>query len=239
MKYPKPLPPVIPPGVIYARFSPRPYHRKIPKTIQTQTSICEDYCRTREMEIIGRFYDEYASGGWRAGRPGFEDAMKMAKENKAVLVVYDLSRFARSTRDATHCLAELDEAGAHLASVLDTLDTSSPMGRCIFTVMAAFNQLEREHISLKTRDALLTMQRKGFRVGRYAPYGWAIDPEDPKRTVRVPSEQRAITIILQLRDSGMQWKEVIQELHRLEIAPRGKWWRVNRLKIYNRAQVGI
>jgi len=248
MKYPKKEPVPIPPAIIYARFSPRPYEPRVPKSIETQVSFCMDYAKIHDMEVIGTFKDEYATGGQRSGRPGFEDALTLAKERKGVLLVYDLSRFARNARDAMNCAEELKEAGAHLASVKDNIDTSSAIGRCFFTVISAFNELEREKTAGRTRDAMVELQRRGRRVGRYPPYGWSLDPnnpakpdkENPARIIPNEVEQETAKIIVQLRDAGLIWRKIAEELRRRGLKPRGPAWRQKLLeKVYRRAQIGI
>ena len=92
---------------------------------------------------------------------------------KAVLVVYKLDRLARNTRDALDVLERLQKSKADLASVVEQINSRSPMGRFFFTQLAAFAELEREQIRARTSAAMRSYQAEGRRMTRAdrCPYG--------------------------------------------------------------------
>lgn len=76
------------------------------------------------------------------------------------LLIYKLDRLSRSTKQLVNLMAELNEDGIHLVSISDSIDTSTPNGRFLFTIMSAMAQLEAEMISQRTKDALAVTTKK-------------------------------------------------------------------------------
>jgi site-specific DNA recombinase len=168
-------------AIIYTRFSPRRNAGKC-KSCDTQEEYCRKYCDLHDLEITGVYRDEGISGKTR-NRPGVVAAIAQACELKATLVFYSLSRLARSTIDASNIAAEIEKAGANLASLKEKIDTGSSMGRFVYRMMASLGELEREQIAERTRDAMIAKQATGIRMSRFAPLGMMIDPDDDKRII--------------------------------------------------------
>lgn len=157
-------------AVSYYRFSPRRQAAEC-VSIETQAARIHPYCQAQGWQLAVECEDREASGGSMDGRPGLEQALAEACQRKAVLVVYSLSRLARSTKDALEIADRLNAAGAHLASLHEHIDTTSAMGRFAFTLFAALAQLEREQIAERTSDAMLRRQSDGESMGGNPPAG--------------------------------------------------------------------
>jgi DNA invertase Pin-like site-specific DNA recombinase len=158
------------------------------------------------MEVVGSYEDKALSGSNAENRPGLQDAIEHAIRIKGVLVVYALDRFARSTIDALLLSERLKKGHADFCSVRDNVDTTTPIGAFYFTITAAFAQLEREKISIRTSDAMRRHQASGPRKtskGKLA-YGWRIDPNDPARTIPDDYELNIIKLIMDLRTAGIE-----------------------------------
>jgi DNA invertase Pin-like site-specific DNA recombinase len=210
--------------VLYGRFSPRPKDDAGEETTTDSISVQFDHCMKhadkQNLEIIDSFKDEYASGRSQNGRPGLVRALNLVTKEKCVLMTYSLSRLARSTTDALQIAQRVEKAGGQLMTVKDHIDTSSPMGRFFFTMIAAIAEMEREWISERTSDAMLSHQAGGRRMSDRTPYGWVQDPEKPALLVAEPNEQEALKMMKRLKDEGLGNSAIAQKLAEEGFLPR-------------------
>lgn len=70
------------------------------------------------------------------------------------LIIYNLSRLGRSSRQLVNLMSELNEKQIYLKSIQESIDTSTPSGRLFFTVLAGIAEFEAENISIRTKEAL-------------------------------------------------------------------------------------
>lgn len=91
------------------------------------------------------------------------------------MLVWKFDRFARSTRHLLEALAEFDHLGVRFVSVQDQIDTASPMGRAMFTIIGAMAELEAALISERVTAGMRAAKARGRRLGR---------PPTPPATVR-------------------------------------------------------
>ena len=213
--------------VTYERFSPRRRNGEAKcESCLTQRERLQDYCRALGLEIVGDYHDDEVSGKSMDGRPGLEAALAHVRKVKGILMVYSLSRLARNTRDAILITEQLNTAGCELSSLHERIDTSTPIGRFFFTIMASLAQLEREQISERTSEAMLSHQARGRRMtGRTkVPYGYQLDPADEARQIPNPAEQLVVERIRQLHANGFSNRRICRELDAAGINRRGKPW---------------
>jgi site-specific DNA recombinase len=229
-------------AVIYARFSPRPNATEC-ESVEMQLERCRAYCAGQGYTVAAEHFDKDLSGGRADNRPGLQAALKAACDRKAVLVVYSLSRLARNTKDALALAERLQRSRADLAAVREQIDTHSPMGRFVFTILAALAELEREQIRDRTSDAMQRHQSTGRRMGRLdrAPYGWQPDDEGPRRTgkdgqerparlIPDPEEQAIIGRIRKLFAEGMGLRRIARALDQAGLSCRGRRWHHSTIK---------
>ena len=82
------------------------------------------------------------------------------------LLVWKFDRFARSTRHLLTALEEFDHLGVRFISVQDQIDTASPMGRAMFTIIAAMAELESSLISECVSAGMKAAAVRGKHLGR-------------------------------------------------------------------------
>jgi len=111
-----------------------------------------------------KIYEDKISG-LRADRPGLEQALEQLREGDT-FVVWKLDRLGRSVKNLREITAKLEKTKVHFKSLTDHIDTTSPMGRFFFHVMASLAQMERELIVERTRAGLKAAKQRGRIGGR-------------------------------------------------------------------------
>lgn len=109
-----------------------------------------------------KIYTDVASGS-RSKRPGLE-AAKADLRDGDVLVVTRLDRLGRTTVDTLKTIKDLDEAGQRIKALDLDLDTRTPAGRLVASVIISLSEWELDMIRSRTREALEAARRQG-RVG--------------------------------------------------------------------------
>ncbi len=145
-----------------------------------------------------QLHDVYSDriSGAKERRPGLDHMMADARRGRFdVVVVWRFDRFARSVRQLVNALAEFRGLGIDFISHQEALDTSTPIGKVMFTVIAAMAELERSVI----RERVIA----GIEHGRNRGTGKAMGR--PKVVFR---RDRAID----LRRNGMSWRNIAKEL---------------------------
>ena len=109
-----------------------------------------------------RVFIETASGR-KTDRAELQEALSYAREGD-VIVVYSLSRLARSIRHLLDIGDELQRRGIGLRSLTESIDTTSAAGRFLFTLLGALGQMEVELLRERTKAGLAAAKARG-RVG--------------------------------------------------------------------------
>lgn len=122
-------------------------------------------------------YCDVAISGRREGRPQLNALMTAARNHEIdCVLVWKFDRFARSTRHLLTALEEFDHLGVRFVSVQDQVDTESPMGRAMFTIIGAMAELESSLISERVTAGMRAAEARGRHLGR---------PPMPRRIVGV------------------------------------------------------
>jgi DNA invertase Pin-like site-specific DNA recombinase len=115
-----------------------------------------------------KIYSEKASGKTTNGRREFDKLMEALLPGDSVAVV-KLDRLARSTRDLSNILHELDQKGCGFISLSETwCDTTSAVGRLMMTIMGGIAEFERELIRTRCEEGIEKAKAKGTQFGRKA-----------------------------------------------------------------------
>ena len=134
------------------------------------------YAERAGLDVI-RDYCDVAVSGRRGGRPQL-NALMIAARNREIdcVLVWKFDRFARSTRHLLAALEEFDHLGIRFVSVQDQIDTDSPMGRAMFTIIGAMAELESSLISERVTAGMKAAEARGRHLGRL-PIGASIVSE--------------------------------------------------------------
>jgi DNA invertase Pin-like site-specific DNA recombinase len=152
------------------------------------------YVSERGWNIYKEYVDEGISGT-KDSRPALNELMNDAKKRRFdVVLVWRFDRFARSTKHLILALEEFRNLGIDFVSYQENIDTSSPLGRAIFTIISAVAQLERDIIAERVKAGLRRARENGKRLGR-------------------PSKKVDRYEIRRLRSEGRSLREIAAELN--------------------------
>jgi len=192
-------------------------------SLDAQRERIAAWCTGNGFELGHVFVDAGLSGGRSDNRPGLQSALEAVCKTKGVLIVYSLSRLARSTKDTIQIGERLDKADADLVSLSERIDTTSAAGKMMFRMLAVLAEFERDQISERTSTAMKFKASQGQRVGK-VPFGFDLG-DDRKTLVRNESEQEILGLIHSLRQSGYSLRDIANELNRTNAPSKeGKPW---------------
>src|SRR3954468_12964044 len=124
------------------------------------------YAARAGLEITGEYFDVAVSGR-RQGRPQLTALMTAARRRAFdCVLVWKFDRFARSTRHLLMALEEFNHLGVRFISVQDQIDTASPMGLAMFTIIGAMAELESSLISERVTAGMRAAKTRGKHLGR-------------------------------------------------------------------------
>jgi DNA invertase Pin-like site-specific DNA recombinase len=176
-------------AAIYARVSTSNHGQDV----GMQTRELRQFCEARGWTVAGEYLDEGISGA-KDSRPELNTLMADAHRRRFdAVVVWKFDRFARSVSHLLRALETFKALGIEFVSLSEQVDTSTPTGRMIFTVLGAVAELERSLIAERVRAGLRNARAKGKRLGR------------PRVSVDAAR-------IARLRASGASWPKIAAEL---------------------------
>jgi DNA invertase Pin-like site-specific DNA recombinase len=150
----------------------------------------------RNWSVV-RVYSDRMSGS-KANRPGLNALMSDARRGTFdIVVVWRFDRFARSIEQLVLALAEFRALGIDFVSCQEALDTSTPMGKAMFTIIGAMAELERnvirERIAAGLEHAKMHGTKSGAAIGR----------------PRVVFDRNTV---VELREAGRSWRQIAAAL---------------------------
>src|SRR5258708_4894822 len=143
--------------------------------------------------LVHQVYADRASGA-KERRPGLDALMADARRGLFdVIAVWRFDRFARSVKQLVLALEEFRALGIEFVSHQEALDTSTPMGKAMFTIIAAMAELERSIIRERVVAGLEHARRHKTKSGK--PIG------RPRAVFRRD-------FVADLRRKGLSWAEI-------------------------------
>jgi DNA invertase Pin-like site-specific DNA recombinase len=157
-----------------------------------QKNELSEYCQWRKMEIVETYSD--VMSGAKDRRPALDMLMADARRGKFdVVAVWRFDRFARSTSHLLRALEEFQSLAVDFVSLREAIDTSTPTGKMVFTILASVAELERSTIRERVVAGQKAAKRRGVRFGR--------------PTVEVDTDRA-----LKLRKQGLSWRDISAEV---------------------------
>jgi len=145
---------------IYARVSTKD------QNCELQLRDLRAFCAARKFTVVREYVDVGESGA-KDSRPQLNDLMADARKRKLdAVIVWRFDRFARSTKHLLLALEEFRSIGVQFISYQENIDTSSPLGQALFTIVSAVAQLERDLIRERVSAGVRNARASGKQLGR-------------------------------------------------------------------------
>lgn len=169
---------------------------------------------TREADARGWDLEILADEGMTAKhtrRPGFQDALTRLRRGDAdILLATKVDRVSRSLLDFLQLVEQSDREGWRLVVLnMPEVDPSNPFSKMARAIQAAFAEVERDLISLRTREALAQLKAQGVELGQQTKHS-----------------DETLARILAARGSGQSYGRIATDLN-LDGVPTsngGKWY---------------
>ena len=113
---------------------------------------------------VDRIYSEKMTGT-RKDRPELQKMLTDIDKGDTV-VVESLSRLGRSTKNLIELMELFNDKGVNLVSLKENIDTTTPTGKLLFTLISAISQFERDCLAERTKEGLAAARARGRKGGR-------------------------------------------------------------------------
>lgn len=151
-----------------------------------------EFCERRGWTLLE--YVDVGVSGTKEKRPALDRLMADAHKRRFdVVVVWRFDRFARSVSHLLRALETFEALGIEFVSLSEQMDTSTPTGKMVFTVLGAVAELERSLIVERVKAGLRNARAKGKRLGR-------------------PSQGVDQSTVTRLRSQGLSWRAIATQL---------------------------
>ncbi len=168
----------------YVRVSTEEQAENPEGSIKNQEQRIREFVKLKNMvEPFGEIVEVFSDPGKSAkdtNRPGFQTMLRAVQNGDVDLIlVTELSRFSRSTKDFTTLQDFLDDHNCRFLSMRENFDTSGAAGAMVMNMMATIAEFERRQTAERISHAFLARAKRGLYNGGSLPLGYRIDEEKP------------------------------------------------------------
>jgi len=110
-------------------------------------------------------FEDHGVSATAKRRPGFEKALAHLRTGD-VFVVWKMDRAFRSLKNALNILEEFENRAIEFRCLTEDIDTTTPMGKCMYQIRHAFSELERNLIRERTKAGMEAARQRGALLGR-------------------------------------------------------------------------
>jgi len=184
---------------VYGRVSSEEQARPDKSSLKQQEKRVRALCDAHEWEATEVYRDVVTGTKW--DRPQLQAMLEAAKQGMFGRVVFlALDRLARNLHDLLDIHEKLSDAGVGLVSVKEAFDTSTPVGKLVFSVLGAIAEFEVERQQERMTDGRVGRVERGKYQASIVPYGYSYKPctcpprhpcEDPTHGVLTPHPDHA------------------------------------------------
>jgi len=132
--------------------------------LEQQEQSCIKFCEIKGFDTYEVFREKMST---RKERPVLNDMLRRARRGEFdIIIVFRLDRAWRSSRQFIMDFDSLQARDVSVISVMEGLDPTTPIGKAMMTILVALAELERENISLATKQRLQALKNLGKQLGR-------------------------------------------------------------------------
>lgn len=201
-------------------------------SLETQTKLIEKYCVYKDLELVKIYEDAGISGKNTIDRPGIQELLTNIKKGDH-FIICTLCRLSRCTRDLLNIIHDFETKGVVFVCLDPELDTSTPIGMAVLTILSAIKELERKNISKTTSINMRRLAADGKLRGK-SPFGYKFVGKD-KDLEPVPEQQEIISSILSWHRDGLNPSKIstllndgghgqVLNLNKTKISPDPKFY---------------
>jgi len=144
---------------IYTRVS------TLSQSTEQQLFTLREVANRSSGQIVSEYTDTIS--GSTDSRPGLDACLLAARQRKFdVLYCYSIDRLGRSTKNLISVVEMLQELKVDLFFYREGIDTTTPTGKCVFTILSSVAELERDLIRSRVCSGLARAKRNGVKLGR-------------------------------------------------------------------------
>lgn len=156
-----------------------------------------------------RVYADEGASAAKMDRPALQELLAAVKGKRvAAVVVLKIDRLSRSLRNLLELVNLFSESGVAFHAVDERVDTSSPSGRMMLSLLGTFAEFEREQCSSRTKAAI-HMKKASGRAHGFTSFGQKVVDG---RLVADEGDQEAAALMLRLNSEGKSYREIADAL---------------------------